>query len=77
MKPPAPWRIRQLVEQVPVGDFDSTVTRQTVVVGWVVEQLTLYTFTPGSVEGEYVTVDYFPNGPAAIDAFAGYGSLAI
>lgn len=64
MKPPAPWRIRQLVEGP-------------VVVGWVVEQLTLYTFTPGSVEGEYVTVDYFPNGSAAIDAFAGYGALAI
>ncbi|AEJ93813.1 hypothetical protein FGG34_gp38 [Mycobacterium phage JAWS] len=64
MKPPAPWRIRQLVEGP-------------VVVGWVVEQLTLYTFTPGSVEGEYVTVDYFPNGPAAIEAFAGYGALAI
>ncbi|QXO13992.1 hypothetical protein SEA_ILLUMINE_67 [Mycobacterium phage Illumine] len=64
MKPPAPWRIRQFVEG-------------RVLVGWVVEQLTLWTFTPGSVEGEYVVVDYFPNGPAAIEAFAEYGSLAI
>ncbi|UVD40921.1 hypothetical protein [Mycobacterium phage Kashi_VT1] len=66
MKPPAPWRIRQLVEGP-------------VIVGWVVEQLTLYTFTapPAAVEGEYVVVDYFPSGPAAIKAFAEYGSLAI
>ncbi|QFG14110.1 hypothetical protein I5G97_gp044 [Mycobacterium phage Curiosium] len=64
MKPPAAWRIRRLVEG-------------RVVVGWVVEQLTLFRFTPGAVEGEYVVVDYFPNGPAAIGAFADYGSLAV
>lgn len=64
MKPPAPWRIRQLVE----GQ---------IVVGWVVEQLTLSTFTPGAVEGEYIVVDYFPNGTAAIAVFADYDKLAV
>ncbi|ALF01430.1 hypothetical protein SEA_LILPHARAOH_51 [Mycobacterium phage LilPharaoh] len=63
MRRPAPWRIRQLVEG-------------TVVVGWVVEQLTLYTITPDVIEGDYVVVDYFPSGQAAIAAFAEYGESA-
>ncbi|ARQ95502.1 hypothetical protein I5G81_gp63 [Mycobacterium phage Shandong1] len=64
MRPPAPWRIRRLVEGK-------------VVVGWVVEQLHIATFRPAGVEGEYVVVDYFPSGDAAIEAFAGYGSLRV
>ncbi|QFP94847.1 hypothetical protein SEA_MARSHAWN_61 [Mycobacterium phage Marshawn] len=66
MRPPAPWRIRRLVE----GE---------VVVGWVVEQLLLVTFTPAALDGEaeYGVVDYFPDGDAAIEVFAAYGSSPV
>uniref|UniRef100_A0AAU8GNX1 Uncharacterized protein n=1 Tax=Mycobacterium phage Pharb TaxID=3136626 RepID=A0AAU8GNX1_9VIRU len=57
---PRPWRIRRLVEDDRV-------------VGWVIEQRVQYAGMP---EAEYVVVDYFRNGEAAIAEFAGSGVSA-
>ncbi|ASR85661.1 hypothetical protein SEA_AMGINE_60 [Mycobacterium phage Amgine] len=53
------WRIRRLVE-------DGWV------VGWVIEQRVQLAGMP---EAEFVVVDYFPTGTAAIETFASFGVL--
>ncbi|APD18224.1 hypothetical protein SEA_HAMMY_61 [Mycobacterium phage Hammy] len=58
---PALWRIRRLVE----GE---------VVVGWVIEQRVQF---HGMDDAEYVVVDYFPSGDAAIEAFASFGVVVV
>ncbi|AEK09872.1 hypothetical protein FGG30_gp060 [Mycobacterium phage Pixie] len=55
-----PWRIRRLTEDGRV-------------IGWVIEQHVHYAGMP---EPEYVVVDYFPSGVAAIATFANRGVLA-
>ncbi|ASR85264.1 hypothetical protein I5H06_gp40 [Mycobacterium phage SirPhilip] len=69
---PRPFRIRRLVEPVPTTRYDEPAGQ--VVVGWVIEQRVQFAGMP---EAEYVVVDYYPNGDAAIEAFAAPQTLVI